>query len=228
MEKNNYNEKKSDNIISIVAVLIILGILIYLIYLFFNSNNILNSNELHNNISQTEYENNDINNSSSTPIEKEIVYHDVEIANYTSTLYDSKENRIFNINKACEILNNTIIKSGQEFSFNNTIGPMGEENGFKLADGFDSNGKIIQIPAGGICQVSSTLYNVALLANLEITERHPHSRRVSYVPAGKDATVYYPNLDLKFINNTPNDLKISASTDNYSVTIKLYKIEQSN
>ena len=86
----------------------------------------------------------------------------------------------------------------------------------------------ISFPAGGMCQVSSTLYNVALLANLEITERHPHSRRVSYVPLDKDATIFYPDLDLKFINNTPNDIKIKAYTDNYNVTIKLYKIEQSN
>ena len=79
-----------------------------------------------------------------------------------------------------------------------------------------------------MCQVSSTLYNVALIANLEITERHPHSRRVYYVPVDKDATIYYPSLDLKFINNTGYDLKISAQNDNYSVTIKMYKIEQSN
>lgn len=228
MEKNNYNNKKSDNIVTIIAITLILGILAYLVYLFLSSNNTLNSNELKNDISQISYQNENINNQTSTPIEKEIVYQEIEIANFTSTLYDNKANRIFNINKACEILNNTVIKSGEEFSFNNTIGPMGLENGFKLAAGFDSNGKIIQIPAGGMCQVSSTLYNVALLANLEITERHAHSRRVSYVPAGKDATVYYPTLDLKFINNTPTDLKITAATDNYSVTIKLYKIEQSN
>lgn len=105
---------------------------------------------------------------------------------------------------------------------------MGEENGYKLAKGFDDDGKLIDIPGGGMCQVSSTLYNVALIANLEITERHPHSRRVYYVPVDKDATIYYPSLDLKFINNTGYDLKISAQNDNYSVTIKMYKIEQSN
>ena len=66
------------------------------------------------------------------------------------------------------------------------------------------------------------------LANLEITERHAHSRRVNYVPADKDATILYPSLDLKFINNTSTDLKIYAETDNYSVTIKITKMEQSN
>ena len=79
-----------------------------------------------------------------------------------------------------------------------------------------------------MCQISSTLYNVALLANLEITERHAHSRRVNYVPADKDATIYYGSLDLKFINNTDSDIKITAENDNYSVTIKMFKKEQSN
>ena len=159
---------------------------------------------------------------------KEIVYVDKEIASYTSTLYDNQESRVYNITKACSILNGTIIKPGEEFSFNNTIGPMGEENGFKKATGFDSDGKLIQISGGGMCQISSTLYNVALLANLEITERHAHSRRVNYVPADKDATIYYGSLDLKFINNTDSDIKITAENDNYSVTIKMFKKEQSN
>ena len=135
---------------------------------------------------------------------------------------------MFNIRKAVDILNGTVLHSGEEFSFNNTIGPMGEENGYKKANGFDSNGRIIQIAGAGMCQISSTVYNAALLANLEITERHPHSRRVYYVPQDRDATVYYPDLDLKFINNTPNDIKIYASTDNYTVNIVFKKIEQSN
>ncbi len=214
---------KNDNIISIVAIIVILLIALYIVYAIFNSNKELNLNKLADSISN----NTDISNQSAK-IEKEIEYKETELSSYTTTLYDNKENRMFNINKACEILNDTTIKKGEEFSFNTTIGPMGVENGFKLATGFDANGKLIDIPAGGMCQVSSTLYNVALLANLEITERHPHSRRVSYVPLDKDATIFYPDLDLKFINNTPNDIKIKAYTDNYNVTIKLYKIEQSN
>lgn len=214
---------KNDNIISIVAIIVILLIALYIVYTIFNSNKELNLNKLADSISN----NTDIS-TQSAKIEKEIEYKETELSSYTTTLYDNKENRMFNINKACEILNDTTIKQGEEFSFNTTIGPMGVENGFKLATGFDANGKLIDIPAGGMCQVSSTLYNVALLANLEITERHPHSRRVSYVPLDKDATIFYPDLDLKFINNTPNDIKIKAYTDNYNVTIKLYKIEQSN
>ena len=223
-------KKSSDKILSLISIIILISLVGYIIYLFFRSNINLNSNKIDvnkdiSNIANTENIN---TNTESAQIEKQIIYKDVEIASFTSTLYDNEENRVYNISKACDILNGVTIPNGSEFSFNNTIGPMGEENGYKLAKGFDDEGKLIDIPGGGMCQVSSTLYNVALIANLEITERHPHSRRVYYVPVDKDATVYYPSLDLKFINNTGYDLKISAQNDNYSVTIKMYKIEQSN
>ena len=223
-------KKSSDKILSLISIIILISLVGYIIYLFFRSNINLNSNKIDvnkdiSNIANTENIN---TNTESAQIEKEIIYKDVEIASFTSTLYDNEENRVYNISKACDILNGVTIPNGSEFSFNNTIGPMGEENGYKLAKGFDDKGKLIDIPGGGMCQVSSTLYNVALMANLEIKERHPHSRRVYYVPVDKDATVYYPSLDLKFINNTGYDLKLSAQNDNYSVTIKMYKIEQSN
>lgn len=225
-DKEENNTSISDKIISIVCALIFGLIIIYIAYKIFSSRNIFNTDE--NIISNSETLKNEIKDDTSTPVEKEPVFVEIEIASFTSTLYDNSQNRMFNIQKAVAILNDTTIASGQEFSFNNTIGPMGEENGYKKANGFDSNGKVIQIAGAGMCQISSTVYNVALLANLEITERHPHSRRVYYVPQDRDATVYYPDLDLKFINNTPNDIKIYAYTDNYSVNVTLKKIEQSN
>ena len=221
-------KKSSDKILSLISIIVLISLIGYIIYLFFKSNINLNSNKIDINKDISNITNTEINtNNESAQIEKEIIYKDIEIASFTSTLYDNEENRVYNISKACDILNGVTIPNGSEFSFNNTIGPMGEENGYKLAKGFDDDGKLIDIPGGGMCQVSSTLYNVALIANLEITERHPHSRRVYYVPVDKDATIYYPSLDLKFINNTGYDLKISAQNDNYSVTIKMYKIEQS-
>ncbi|MGN1013165.1 MAG: VanW family protein [Clostridia bacterium] len=223
------DENNNSNIISIIAIALIILIATYIIYMLYKNNKILNSNDLKENIAKLSDNTNIINTSDNNVLaKKEIVYVDKEIASYTSTLYDNQESRVYNITKACSILNGTIIKPGEEFSFNNTIGPMGEENGFKKATGFDSDGKLIQISGGGMCQISSTLYNVALLANLEITERHAHSRRVNYVPADKDATIYYGSLDLKFINNTDSDIKITAENDNYSVTIKMFKKEQSN
>ena len=103
-------------------------------------------------------------------------------------------------------------------------GPMDESNGFKKATGFDSNGKKIKIAGGGICQISSTLYNSALIAGFEITERHPHSRRVYYVPQDKDATIFYGSLDLKFINNCGSKVRIDAAATESTVTITITKI----
>lgn len=146
------------------------------------------------------------------------------IATYSTTIYDKDANRVSNITLANSKLNGKIIKNGEEFSYNNTIGPMNEQQGFKKALGFDSNGKKIQISGGGLCQVSSTIYNAALIANLNVTERHPHSRRVYYVPKDKDATILYGSLDLKFVNNSGGDIRIDATNDNVTVKITFVKI----
>jgi len=150
---------------------------------------------------------------------------ETEIAKYSTTIYDTEEARIHNIKLAISKLDGTIIEAGKEFSFNDTIGPMGEKQGYQKATGFDGNGKKIKIYGGGMCQISSTLYNAALIAKFEITERHAHSRRVYYVPQDKDASVAYGGANLKFINNKNNKIKILATTDGHDVTIKLLEIE---
>ena len=150
---------------------------------------------------------------------------ETEIAKYSTTIYDTEEARIHNIKLAISKLDGKIIESGAEFSFNDTIGGMGKEQGYQKATGFDGNGKKIKIYAGGMCQISSTLYNAALIANFEITERHAHSRRVYYVPKDKDATVSYGGANLKFVNNRDNNVKILATTDGHEVAIKIMEIE---
>lgn len=147
-----------------------------------------------------------------------------EISSYKTTIYDKEKNRIHNIELACSKLNITIIKAAEEFSFNETLGPMGASAGYKKATGFDGNGKKVKIYAGGMCQLSSTLYNAAMDAGMEITERHAHSRRVYYVPKNKDAAVSYGGADLKFKNITDKDLRISSETDGHTVTIKIERI----
>ncbi|MEG1009621.1 MAG: VanW family protein, partial [Clostridia bacterium] len=154
-----------------------------------------------------------------TPVNKE-----EELTTFTTTIYDKDPARVHNITLAISKINNKVIKSGEVFSFNNTVGQMGESNGYKKALGFDSKGKKIKISGGGLCQISSTIYNTALNINLEILERHPHSKRVYYVPKDKDATIVYGSLDLKFKNNTNNDIKVIGSNDDKSVTIKLIKL----
>lgn len=198
-----------------------------------NDNNVNknNNNSNNNNSDKSEQSNDNTNDKPATAVAKEEketapqTPTEVQIATYTTTLYDKEQTRIDNINLAISKLNGVIIENGAEFSFNNTIGPMHEGNGFKKATGFDSNGKKIKISGGGICQISSTLYNCALIAGFDITERHPHSRRVYYVPKDKDATILYGSLDLKFVNNSGSKVKIDASATKSTVTITLVKIK---
>lgn len=147
-----------------------------------------------------------------------------EISSYSTKIVDKDKNRQDNIKLACSSLDGHIIKPEEEFSFNNTLGPMGKDAGYKKATSFTSTGKKFKAYGGGICQLSSTLYNACLNASLKITERHSHSRRVVYVPKGKDATTFYGSKDLKFVNNTINDIKISCSSDGSTVNVILYKI----
>lgn len=198
-----------------------------------NDNNVNenNNNSNNNNSDKSEQSNDNTNDKPATAVakeEKKTTHQtptEVQIATYTTTLYDKEQTRIDNINLAISKLNGVIIENGAEFSFNNTIGPMNEGNGFKKATGFDSNGKKIKISGGGICQISSTLYNCALIAGFDITERHPHSKRVYYVPKDKDATILYGSLDLKFVNNSGSKVRIDASATKSTVTITLVKIK---
>lgn len=243
MERDN---KKGNHVLVIMYIIIILVILSVAFIVFLSNKELLsNVTDSTNNETTTENKdtktednksevdktnNKDTNTATPTVQEKKeqapITTQPTEsqIATYTTTLYDKEQTRIENINLAISKLNGVIIENGSEFSFNNTIGPMDESNGFKKATGFDSNGKKIKISGGGICQISSTLYNSALIAGFEITERHPHSRRVYYVPKDKDATIFYGSLDLKFINNSGSKVRIDASATNSTVTITLTKI----
>ena len=195
---------------------------------WFEYQNISNSNTETNLNNDNKNNDDDTNNTTNSDIKEEMNITKPQkeelFATFSTSIYDKDENRVANITLANSKLNGIVIKKGEEFSFNNTIGPMDETQGFKKALGFDSNGKEIQIPGGGLCQISSTLYNAALIANLEITERHPHSRRVYYVPQDKDATIVYGSLDFKFKNNSGYDIKIESSNDSATVTINLIKI----
>lgn len=219
------NNNKSEKVVLAIVLIIIAAIIIYIIYTIFMTNENLNNNTTRNDDKLDIYKDDNTNHSNENNIYTTSTVEE-EIASYTTTIYDKDENRVHNISLANSKLNNHIIKPNEEFSFNNTIGPMGGDMGYKKALGFDSNGKKIEIYAGGLCQISSTLYNTALIAGFEITERHAHSARVYYVPKDKDATILYGSLDLKFINNTDSEVKIIATNDNANVTIKLVKLTQ--
>ena len=122
------------------------------------------------------------------------------IAAYTTDT-TGESNRNTNINLACQAINGTALLPGETFSFNKATGQRTVEKGYKAA-GAIAAGQSIEEVGGGICQVSSTLFNAAARADLEIVERSPHAWPSTYVDRGEDATVNWPNLDFKFRNNT--------------------------
>ena len=129
--------------------------------------------------------------------------------------------RAYNIGVAASALDGLLVPPGKIISFNEIVGPRSTEAGYKDA-GVIVNNELVQGPGGGVCQVSTTLYNCVLLAGLEVVERSNHSLPVSYVPIGRDATVVYEAIDFKFRNNTQNYIYIKAITQDSSLTIKIF------
>ena len=157
---------------------------------------------------------------------KEQQYTEEQLSTFSTKIYSKDSARQNNIKITCNTLNNTTVKNGASFSFCDTVGKATSAKGYQEADVFDHNGNKTKGLGGGNCQVSSTLYNAVLaVSSLKVTERHEHSNDVPYVKDGKDAAVAYGSYDLKFVNNTGNDIKIKASTDGSSVTISINSIK---
>lgn len=140
---------------------------------------------------------------------------------FTTWFNPQKQNRTKNIKLAADALNNRLLAPDEEFSFNKIVGPRTKEAGYNDAP-IILNNQFVDGVGGGVCQVSSTLYNVLLRTNLMITERHPHSLPVRYVPKGMDATVVYGLKDLKFKNNTKGHILFKTYVGQGSLTIKLF------
>ena len=123
-------------------------------------------------------------------------------------------------------MDGTVIQNGDVFSFWGVLGDTTPEKGYVAADSFDDDGDTVQTYGGGVCQISSTLYNVVLAVpnELPVIERHPHSKPVEYVEKGKDATVSYSSVDFKFQNNSGYPIKIYAQYADTSITIRIVKI----
>lgn len=118
-----------------------------------------------------------------------------------------------------------LLNRGETFSFCNTVGKATPDKGYQKADIFDKDGNVTKGYGGGNCQISSTLYNAVLkLSNLSVVERHEHSKKVYYVPVGKDAAVAYGSIDFKFKNNYDHDIKIYASADTNNIYIRIVKV----
>lgn len=232
--------------ISILISLILIGVAIY-----FYSNNTndennynsqrtsINEEDKNNNIKQenSQTSNNSVNdtdvnvttnkNNGSSNETVNTPTAEVTIASFSTKIYSKDSARQNNIRITCNTLNNTIVDTGNTFSFCNTVGQATSSKGYQKADIFDKNGKKKKGLGGGNCQISSTLYNTVLqVPSLVVTERHEHSNNVPYVPKGKDAAVAYGSYDFKFRNNSNNSIKILASTDGNYVYTSLVELKK--
>lgn len=161
-----------------------------------------------------------INNAGSTP-SNEANEPETIASEFSTPIKTTSKNRAKNIQITCSKLNEMTVNPGEEFSFCDRTGVSKESEGYEKADVIVGE-KIIKALGGGNCQVSTTLYNAVLaVPELSVTERHPHGKKINYVPEGKDAAIAHGSKDLKFKNNSDKTLKIYASSDEKTVVVKL-------
>ena len=142
------------------------------------------------------------------------------------TQYDaSNKSRSTNLALASDKIDGTVIMPGETFSYNKVVGERTIAAGYKEAKVYE-NGKVVDGLGGGICQISSTLYNTVVLANLEIVSRRNHQFTTSYVAAGRDATVVYGSTDFKFKNTRNYPVKLKSSVKNGVAKIDLYGMKE--
>ena len=150
-----------------------------------------------------------------------------QLSSFSTSFKSSNSNRSTNIRLCASKINGIVLMPGETFSFNSTVGKRTPEAGYKEAPAY-LNGKTIMDYGGGICQVSSTLYNAVLYSNLEITERYNHGYQPSYVKSGLDATVSWGGPDFKFTNNRNYPIKIMTDTSNKILNIYIYGLKTEN
>lgn len=148
------------------------------------------------------------------------------LSSYSTSFASSSSNRATNVSLATNKINGKVLMPGEVFSFNGTVGKRTPQAGFKVA-GVYMNGQVATDYGGGICQVSSTLYNAVLRANLEIVDRSNHMFEVGYVPIGTDATVSWGAPDFKFKNSRSYPIKIVTSSSNRKCVVKFYGLKES-
>lgn len=212
----------------IVAFIVALGVFIY--NNFINGDN--NSGEQNSSggvklsatLNQETQNSMSTNNESTNEVASNQPPKETEISNFATNILDDTPGRLTNISITCSTLNNTIIHAGETFSFNEVVGKPTADRGYQEAKIIVDHEAEMGI-GGGNCQVSSTLYDALLnVPSLVITERHEHGKNVGYVPKGRDATVSYGSLDLKFRNDLGHDIRIDATTDNKTVTVKIIQL----
>lgn len=147
------------------------------------------------------------------------------LGTYTTSYATSGKERTANVENGCSLINGITLYPGDEFSTLKAITPFSEENGYMLAASY-LNGLVVESLGGGICQVSTTLYNAVLLSELKVSQRSNHSMIVSYVEPSMDAAIAESSgKDFKFINNTDYPIYIEGITQNRKITFTIYGVE---
>ena len=206
----------------ILPIIILIAFIVLIAYFYFNKFNFKDEIDYTANRTGIELENNSIldNDISSKPIITE-----EEISSFSTKIIDDDDNRDTNIRITCNEINGTIIKNGEEFSFNESAGNPTPDRGYKKAGVF-IDGELKKGYGGGNCQVSTTIYNaVNKIDGIKVTERHKHEKEVGYIEMGKDSTVVYDGLDLKFENNTGYDIKLYAELSDKKIKVKVNKLK---
>ncbi|AOT72369.1 VanW family protein [Geosporobacter ferrireducens] len=146
---------------------------------------------------------------------------------YTTQFNAGNKNRSQNIILSSNAINGTVLMPNDVFSFNERVGPRSRERGYQDAPVI-FKGELVEGLGGGVCQVSSTIYNSVLMSNLKIVERVNHSIPSTYVPKGLDATVSYGVLDFKFQNTFSQPIYIESSVHGNQLTIRIYGLKTDN
>lgn len=147
------------------------------------------------------------------------------IASFSTSYSSSPSNRKFNVGLAATKINGTLLAPGEIFSYNGCVGPREAELGWRMAHQYQ-DGMVVDGIGGGVCQVSTTLYNTVLQADLKIVSRSNHSMPVAYVNPGRDATVSYDSTDFKFENSTGGPIFLGARADGSRLTFRIYGTKQ--
>ncbi len=147
-----------------------------------------------------------------------------KLGTFTTKYETSGADRSANIATGCKHINGTLLYPGEQFSVYEHVSPFTEENGYHLAGSY-LNGLVVESLGGGICQVSTTLYQAVLRAELQVDERSNHSMVVDYVPHGGDAAIAGTAKDFKFTNNTEYPIYIAGQTGGKAITFSIYGVE---
>jgi vancomycin resistance protein YoaR len=144
------------------------------------------------------------------------------LGSFTTSYSTSGPSRSANVENGCNLINGITLYPGEEFSTYQAVAPFSVDNGYYMAGSY-INGKVVDSLGGGICQVSTTLYNAVLLSELEVTQRHNHSMIVTYVDPSADAAIAESSgKDFTFVNNYEYPIYIEGYTENKRITFNIY------